>query len=83
MPHYYFHVSNGTGDTRDDEGADLPDVQTARKRALLAIRAILGEELNRGMLDLDGMIHITDRRDRPILDVRFTEAVEIRRGSRS
>jgi hypothetical protein len=78
MPHYYFHVSNGTGETRDEEGSDLPDVESARVRALVAIRSILGEELHRGLLDFDGSIRITDRDDHPVLEVRFAEAVEVR-----
>lgn len=82
MPHFYFHVHNGTGETQDEEGADLPDMGAARERALAAIRSILREELGRGLLDLDGMIRITDQGDQPLLDVPFTEAVEVRDGRR-
>ncbi|MFD2500942.1 DUF6894 family protein [Rhizorhabdus histidinilytica] len=48
MPHFYFHVSNGTGETRDEEGVDLPDVAAAHAQALSGIRSILREELGRG-----------------------------------
>ena len=41
MPHFYFHLSNGMGEIRDEEGADLPDLETARMRAVVAIRSIL------------------------------------------
>lgn len=80
MSRFYFHLSNGVGEIRDEEGADLPDLETARARAVSAIRSILSEELSRGLLDLTGMIHITDDSDQPVLDVRYTEAVEVRYG---
>lgn len=80
MPHFYFHLSNGIGEIRDEEGAELPDLETARMRAVVAIRSILSEELSRGLLDLDGMIHITDHSDRLMLDVRYGDAVEVRYG---
>jgi len=81
MPHFYFHLSNGTGDTRDEEGLDLPDVARARAHALAAIRAIMREELGRGLIDLDGMIHIMDDSDQLVMDVGFAEAVEVRYGN--
>lgn len=81
MPHFYFHLSNGTGDTRDEEGLDLPDVARARAHALSAIRAIMREELGRGLIDLDGMIHIMDDSDQLVMDVGFAEAVEVRYGN--
>jgi len=81
MPHFYFHVFNGSGETHDDEGIDLPDVQSARNQALIAIRSILSDELGRGQLDFGGMIRITDQDDHLLLEVPFTEAVEVRHGS--
>lgn len=80
MPHFHFHVFNGTGETHDDEGADLPDMQSARVRAITAIRSILGEELSRGLLDFGGMIRITDQNGNLLLEVPFAEAVEVRDG---
>ncbi|ATE67237.1 DUF6894 family protein [Rhizorhabdus dicambivorans] len=80
MPQFYFHVFNGTGETHDDEGVDLPDMQSARVRAIIAIRSILGEELNRGLLDFGGMIRITDQNGNLLLEVPFAEAVEVRDG---
>lgn len=82
MPHYYFHVSNGTGEARDEEGTDLPDLACARAKALTGIRSILREELNRGIIDFGGMIRITDERGSVLLEVPFASAVEIRHGDR-
>lgn len=80
MPHFYFHLSNGIGEVPDEEGVDLPDLEAARMQAVAAIRSILSEELSQGLLDLNGMIHITDHAGRLMLDVRYCDAVEVRHG---
>ncbi|ABQ67321.1 MULTISPECIES: DUF6894 family protein [Sphingomonadales] len=82
MPHFHFHVSNGTGETRDEEGVDLPDLDAAHARALSGIRSILREELGRGVLDFGGMIRITDPQGRLVREVPFDSAVEVRRSGR-
>jgi hypothetical protein len=79
MPHYYFHVFNGTGETRDEEGESLPDMDAVRARALVGIRSILREELSRGLLDFDGMIQVTDREGKVVMEVPFDTAVAVRR----
>ncbi len=78
MPLYYFHVHNGTGETRDEEGLELPDLESARLEALSGIRSILREEIGRGELDLSGIIVIADHRGEILLDVPFATAVELR-----
>jgi len=78
MPRFHFHVFNGTGETRDEEGVVLPDLETARREALSGIRSILSEEIARGMVDFAGTVRITDDQDRHLLDVPFLMAVEIR-----
>jgi hypothetical protein len=80
MPHFYFHVVNGHGETRDEEGVELPDLEAARHQALSGIRSILREELARGYLDFGGRIHITDDDDRTLLEVPFRTAVDVRDG---
>nr|WP_047168524.1 hypothetical protein [Sphingomonas sp. Y57] len=82
MPHFYFHVSNGTGETRDEEGIDLPDLAAAHAQALSGIRSILREELGRGLLDFGGMIRVTDPQGRILLEVPFDSAVEVRHDDR-
>lgn len=79
MPHFYLHLSNGSGDTRDEEGIDLPDLQAARSEAVSSIRSILKDELALGSLDLDGHVRIADGNGNVLCDVPFTEAVDIRR----
>lgn len=81
MPRYYFHVDNGTGETRDEDGAELPDLEAARREALSGIRSILREELAGGSLDFAGRIRITDEMGRHLLDVPFLTAVDLRNPS--
>lgn len=78
MPHFYFHVFNGTGETHDDEGVDLPDLDAARARALSGIRSILRDELSRGLLDFGGMIRVTDAEGELFFEVPFDMAVELK-----
>lgn len=48
MPHYYFHVREGSDLSRDREGQDLPNVEAARREAINTSREILGEKLLHG-----------------------------------
>jgi hypothetical protein len=45
MPHFYLHVCNGNGFTEGEEGAELPDVEAARMRAVAGLRDLLASEL--------------------------------------
>lgn len=48
MPHYFFHVREGSDLNRDVEGQDFPDVEAARREAFNSVREILGEKLLHG-----------------------------------
>jgi hypothetical protein len=48
MPQFYFHIRDANGLTRDLEGQELPDLETARHEAVSAAREILGEKLLHG-----------------------------------
>ena len=80
MAHYYFHVHNSTGVSRDDEGIDAPDFAAARSHAVAGIRSIIGEEAKTGRLDLRGYIEVNDERDETLLIIRFEEAFQVFRG---
>ncbi|WAC60322.1 DUF6894 family protein [Brevundimonas sp. SL130] len=41
MPHFYFHTENGDC-IRDDQGEDLPDVDTAREEAVAVLGGFCG-----------------------------------------
>jgi hypothetical protein len=77
MPLYFFNIHNHTGVTIDQEGADLPDVEAARARALDGIRSILAEEVRGGMLDLRGRIDVIDEGRTVAATIRYAEAVAV------
>lgn len=81
MPRFHFHVVNGTGETRDDDGVELPDLEAARLEALSGIRSMLRDEISGGSIDFAGTVRITDDQDRHLLDVPFLSAVEVRNPS--
>lgn len=78
MPHYYFHVQNGHGLTRDDEGVDLADEGAARAMAVDSIRSMVAEDARKGMLDLDGFIDVLDENATPLTRIGFAEAFSLR-----
>jgi hypothetical protein len=82
MPHYYFHIFNGTGETHDEDGVDLPDLDSARARAMTSIRSILREEIRGGMLDFGGVVRITDGSGSLLLEIPFAAAVEVKHENR-
>ena len=45
MPKYFFHIRDGEELITDDEGADLPDLEAARKEATLTAREIIAESV--------------------------------------
>jgi hypothetical protein len=78
MPHYYFHVQNGNGFTRDDEGIDLENEASARAMAMDSIRSMVAEEVRKGVLDLDGYIEVLDHGAVRLTRIDFPEAFAIR-----
>lgn len=80
MPLYYFHMLNRIGFVEDEEGMDLPDLETARAEAMDNIRSVLAEDARKGCLDLRGRIDIVDERGEIVLTLPFSEAIDIRTG---
>jgi hypothetical protein len=78
MPRYFFHVYNGQGLTRDDEGIDLADQAAALRMAMDSIRSIISEEARKGVIDLDGRIEVTDESASTLDSVVFVDAFTLR-----
>lgn len=74
MPHFYFDVHNGHGDTLDEEGVDLMDQAAARQIAVESIRSMVAEDARKGIIDLDGRIDVRDGARNILLTVCFAEA---------
>ena len=80
MARFYFHIFNGNGETRDDEGVELANLDEARAQAVTGIRSILRDEVTRGKLDLTGVLKVADKAEHVLMEIRFEEAIEIRHG---
>lgn len=80
MAHYFLHVRNGIGFTRDEEGEDFADLAAARARAAESVRSIVSEEAKTGRIDLRGEIEIVDSSDAIALVFSFGEAMEVLQG---
>lgn len=83
MARYFLHVRNGNGLTRDIEGAEYPDLKSARDQAVEGVRSILSEEVRNGILDLNGTVEITEGDGTIVLRLAFVDAVEIRHAAAS
>jgi hypothetical protein len=77
MPQFYFHVSNGHGETPDEEGTDLEDQSAARRLAIESIRSMVSEDARTGTIDLDGHIEIRDGASNVLLMVGYAEAFDL------
>jgi hypothetical protein len=78
MPIYFLHVFNRTGDARDEEGLDLPDLEAARAAAVRGIRSILSDEVVHGAIDFEGRVDIADEADQVLACIPYRDAVEVR-----
>ena len=77
MPRFYFHLHNGLGLTRDEEGSNLETTAPAEAQAVAGARSLLSSEVCDGTLDLRGRIEVTDETGRPLFTTHFRDVVEI------
>jgi hypothetical protein len=84
MPRYYLHICNGSGSVEDEEGAELPNLEAARVKAVEGLRDIMASEMKRGEINLGSFIEIEDENRQLVMTVPFTDAVSVtnRTGSR-
>ena len=66
MPHYYFHLREGSDLHRDREGRDLCDVEAARREAANLVRRILRENPRHGGVLNHCTIEIADQTGRVV-----------------
>ena len=72
---YYFHVRNGQGLIRDEEGQMVSPDKSIRQIAIEGARSVMAADVLDGFLDLSGQIEVADDRHATILTVRFDEAI--------
>lgn len=80
MPLYYFHVRNGLGFTRDEEGQELADHAAAMDVAIRSIRSLIGAEATEGRIDLRGRIEVEDADGARVFDLAFPDAIVLLTG---
>jgi hypothetical protein len=77
MPRFFFHLRDDL-DVPDDEGTELPDVESARQQALQDARSLMCETLaTSGRIALDHTIDIEDGEGTVLDTVVFRDALSI------
>jgi uncharacterized protein DUF6894 len=76
MPRYHFHLYNSIGSVPDEDGRELPDLETARAEAVKGARAIIADEVLNGRLDLEARIEVKNEAGAVLFTLTFAEAVD-------
>jgi hypothetical protein len=74
MPHFLFHVADGTETYTTDE--DLADVNEVRLEAVYDAREMLVEGLMAGEDRSDWRLAVTDEEGRTVVEVPFSQAFQ-------
>jgi hypothetical protein len=77
MPRYFFHVYNDET-TIDREGKDLADLDAAKREAMRGARDLMAEAVRHGEVTMSHRIEVEDDGGRPLLTIRYADAVLIR-----
>ena len=78
MPLYYFDSSDGESFFEDDEGLELPDLETARDQATAAL-ADMARDVLPGSIRRELAIEVRDEHKEPLLKTSLVfEAVRLR-----
>ena len=78
MAHFYFHLHNGNGWTRDQEGQDFVDVRTAEHQAEREARALVGADIAAGLpVMLNSFIAVHDEGDTEVARVSFSQVARL------
>jgi hypothetical protein len=73
VPKFFFNVMLNGKRTADTAGMELPDIESARSKALEAAKEVLAARQDR--TELTGFFLISDASGKPILTVTFDEAL--------
>jgi hypothetical protein len=76
VPRYYFHLHNDV-EAWDEEGRELPDLDSATAEGMRAARDLVAESARQGRITLSHWIEIGDAQGARLAAISFGEAVEI------
>ncbi len=77
MQRMFFHLHECGTVTRDEEGRDLPDIESAERAAIEAAREIMCAEVARGHLCLDCHIEVVDEQGERLVFLPFADALVV------
>lgn len=76
MARYFIHVRDYGRDQHDDEGIDLPNIDAAIERAILAARSLMSKNIMDGRLILSPSIAITCEDGKELATLPFLKAID-------
>jgi len=76
VPRFFFHLYDDLI-VRDEEGKELPDLETARSLAASSARHIACTEVMQGHLNLQHRIEVEDEVGAGLFSVRFNDVIRI------
>lgn len=71
MPRYYFHIVDGQGTIWDEEGSDLPDLESVRVEALNSAHELVGEAIKQREPFADRTLRVCDADGKIVLELAF------------
>ena len=77
MPQYFFHLREPGAYFRDEEGAELADLDAAHARALENVRDIISMEVRSGVIPLSHVMEIADAAGNVVKTISYVEAVKL------
>lgn len=73
MPRYFFHQTTQAGLVQDYDGTVLPNLDHARKEAILDARSLMADAIRQGR-DISGRsMQITDEEGKVVLRLPFSD----------
>lgn len=77
MAHYFMQLRDDTEQMLDPEGLEYADLDTLKKKVLIAVRDMISEEVRGGVVDLRFRVDAEDRDGLIVYTLGFAEAVRI------
>lgn len=76
MARYFFHLREPGAYIRDDEGAELADLEAAHAYALESVWDIISMEARRGVIPLSHVMEIADTAGNVVETISYVDAVK-------